>query len=330
MRYLKKDMDGTEDLTEAATLFRGQIWAMVETWVQNLMLEKDEDRWHFVSESQLIDNIPTLLGGISRVIENPERILDFEPGGVIHRAASELGKNRWTHDFKVSEILYEQELLRDVIWTFCRAKLVLFDFYELEGRINQSLYKALSATTNSYIRICMTEIRHHAKRDRLTDFLNYESFREAIDAELKRSRRYRHSFSLIMMDIDWFKDYTDSLGIVAGDELIQTVSGIIASVVRNVDILVRYGTDEFVVVLPETNKKQAGKVAERLRRAIKLQTRYVPQTPQTMDKPRSVVTVSIGLSSYPKDAKTVDEIISLADSALFEAKNSGKDMVVWG
>jgi len=291
-----------------------------------LQSQGEDNSWRLLEETKLIDNLPTLLRGIAKVIENPGRIDDFEHDGIIHRAALELGQNRRLYNFSPAEVLSEQETLREVIWEFCNNSFSSLDLYGLEWRINRPLDKMASTITESYIETYAAELKYLSQKDKQTNLLNYEAFKNALADELRRSRRYRHPFSLIMMDIDNFVDYRENFGHHAADSLIQEMARVISQVIRSVDIPARYGMDEFAIILPETSKKQARKVAERLRRAVKLETRHSAEVRGELKSP---ITISIGISAYPKDAETVDEMISLADESLFEAKKAGRDMVVW-
>jgi len=291
-----------------------------------LQSQRDDSSWQLLEETKLVDNLPTLLRGVAKAIENPGRIEDFEHDGIIHRAALELGRNRRMYNFSPAEVLFEQETLREVIWEFCSSAFSSLDLYDLEWRINRPLDKMASTITESYIDTYVSELKYLSQKDKQTNLLNYEAFKNALADELRRSRRYRHPFSLIMMDIDNFVDYRESFGHNAANSLIQEIARMISQVIRSVDVPARYGMDEFAVILPETSKKQARKVAERLRRAVKLDTRHSAEVRGELKSP---VTISIGVSSYPKDAETVDEMISLADESLFEAKKAGRDMVVW-
>ncbi|HEY3375145.1 MAG TPA: GGDEF domain-containing protein [Candidatus Aquicultor sp.] len=319
-------MESITTMNTAAEEFRDNIWMIVESWMEQLAGRDGDYSWKRLPETQLIDNLPTLLRGISKVIENPGRITDFEPDGIINNVATELGKNRRQYNYKASEVLYEQELLRDIIWQFCQKNVTAPDFYELEQRINRPLSKLTSTITDSYIAMYKAELKYLARYDKLTGFLNYESFKQAIGGELKRSRRYRHQCTLILVDIDGFSDYAEIYGHDESNSLIQSMAEVISHVIRNVDIPVRYSTDEFAILLPETPKKQARKVAERLRKVVKTETRHLAEVRGIL---KTAVTVSAGLATYPKDAETADGIISLADEALDEAKKSGSDIVMW-
>ncbi|MCL6473096.1 MAG: diguanylate cyclase [Firmicutes bacterium] len=326
MQDIKRDGNTTLMLGGVAETFRDQIWAIVEKWMQRLALEEGENSWRLIPETQLVDNLPTLLRGVSKVIGDPARIADFEPEGVIYQEAARFGANRRDSNYKLSDLLRELEILREIVWEFCRKSVMPLEFFDLEGRINRPFDKMVSTIIDSYVNAYTAELKYIARRDKLSNFLNYESFKEEINREFARSRRYRHPFSLIMLDIDDYRDYCQSFGNEAGEELLQEISATIMRIIRTVDIPSKYGYDEFAIILPETSKKQARKVAERIRRAVKLEMRHSAEVRRYLKTP---VTVSIGISSYPKDAETVDEIISLADETLYAAKKAGKDIVVW-
>lgn len=324
MQNLSGDAERATALNWAAEQFRDQIWVIVESWMQHLMAEEGENTWSRIPETQLVDNLPTLLRGVSKAIEDPDRLSDFEKDGIIHQSATELGTNRQKRGYRSLEVLREQEILREIVWQFCKDNFTALNLYELEWRINRSLNMISSTVTENYIHSYIGELKQLARRDKVTGFLNYESFKEVLGNELRRSRRYRRSFSLMMVDIDNFEECTIRAGRQFGDTLIQEIAAITANAIRSVDIPTRYGADEFAIILPEAGKKQARRAAERLRKTIKLESRHSMQIRDRLD---SSVTVSIGLSTYPRDAETIDEIISLADEALYEAKKAGKDMV---
>ena len=149
-----------------------------------------------------------------------------------------------------------------------------------------------------------------AVRDSLTGLLNRRYFNELINIELNRARRFPHPFSLLMLDIDNFKNYNDTQGHPAGDELLKNAAKVFKDSVRAMDIVCRYGGEEFVVILPQTDKKSAQFISERLRVQVSL---YIPTT------------VSIGISTYPEDAQDAQQLVQKADGALYQAKKSGKN-----
>jgi len=160
-----------------------------------------------------------------------------------------------------------------------------------------------------------------ARRDFLTGLHNRQAYQERITHETERSIRYGRPLSILMVDIDNFKLVNDTLGHEWGDIVLQKVAGHLGTNLRNVDFVARFGGEEFIVILPETNLDGALEVADRLRLAIK-------ESP--VETPRGLlpVTVSIGVgSSGFRDLTDHRQLTSDADQALYIAKKAGKDRV---
>ncbi|MDD5119988.1 MAG: diguanylate cyclase [Candidatus Omnitrophica bacterium] len=149
-----------------------------------------------------------------------------------------------------------------------------------------------------------------AIRDGLTGLFNRRYFNELINIEVKRLSRSPASLSLLMLDIDNFKNYNDTKGHPAGDDLLKGVAKVLKSSVRSVDMICRYGGEEFIIISPQTDKSAAQIIAERIRVQIGL---FLPTT------------VSIGISTFPDDAREAEPLIKKADNALYQAKQTGKN-----
>lgn len=149
-----------------------------------------------------------------------------------------------------------------------------------------------------------------AVRDGLTGLFNRRYFNELINIEINRIKRSPATLSLLMLDIDNFKNYNDTQGHPAGDELLKKAAKVFKNSVRAVDMVCRYGGEEFIVMLPQTAKAVAQIIAERLRVQTGL---YLPTT------------VSIGIATLPEDAQSAEDLIQKADDALYQAKKSGKN-----
>ena len=149
-----------------------------------------------------------------------------------------------------------------------------------------------------------------AVRDGLTGLFNRRYFNELINIEISRLKRAPSSLSLLMLDIDNFKNYNDKEGHQAGDELLKGAAKVFNNSVRTSDIVCRYGGEEFIILLPQTDKTGAQIIAERLRVQFGL---YLPTT------------VSIGISTIPQDAQNMEDLIKKADDAMYQAKKSGKN-----
>jgi two-component system, cell cycle response regulator len=160
-----------------------------------------------------------------------------------------------------------------------------------------------------------------AQTDPLTRVLNRRALVDRLTAELDRAARYNTVVSLLMIDLDHFKEINDTHGHVAGDDALRWVAHLLQSSVRSVDLVARYGGEEFSVVLPETTNEGAVIFAERLRERI-----------QTGDPGGAAagirITASIGVATFPViGIRTVNDMIALADEAMYRAKASGRNAV---
>ncbi|MDD5700855.1 MAG: diguanylate cyclase [Dehalococcoidales bacterium] len=159
--------------------------------------------------------------------------------------------------------------------------------------------------------------QNRARIDELTGLSNRRNFDESINREIRRHFRYGSMLSLIMMDLDQFKGYNDSLGHINGDKLLKKSAHIIQKNCREVDMCFRYGGDEFSILLPNTSGENACTVAERIRENIEL----------AMAKERTPVRVSMGIASWPNDGITPEDLITSADQALYYSKRTGGNRV---
>lgn len=166
------------------------------------------------------------------------------------------------------------------------------------------------------------EVKLRADRDSLTRIYNRHSFEERLVYEIKRRRRYNHDLSLLMIDLDHFKQVNDTYGHKAGDMVLRKVGDILNSTFRSTDLAARYGGEEFVILLPHTTEKDAWALAERVREAIQ-SCRF------SFEGKEFVVTASIGVANVEAGSLTKDDdLILKADKALYEAKHNGRNMVV--
>ncbi len=166
-----------------------------------------------------------------------------------------------------------------------------------------------------------TRLEKLAITDYLTGIYNVRYFYHRIIEEFNRAERYLHPLSCLMLDIDYFKKINDLYGHRTGDLVLKEFAKLLKRFSRKSDVLARYGGEEFIVMLPQTTIQGAFAEAERIRKAIK-------DHKFKSLKNKGGITVSIGISYFPHPkVKTHDDLISFADDALFEAKNSGRDKV---
>ena len=156
--------------------------------------------------------------------------------------------------------------------------------------------------------------------DSLTGLYVRRYFSERLEEELHRSKRHKFKFAFLMIDIDDFKLCNDTYGHLVGDVVLKEMSRIIKEHLRAIDVVSRYGGEEFAVLLPETGPDGAILVAERLRKKIE-------ENVFTAYDEKLKVTISTGVSIYPQDATEEKGLIEKADTALYTAKRSGKNIV---
>jgi diguanylate cyclase (GGDEF)-like protein len=178
--------------------------------------------------------------------------------------------------------------------------------------------------------ICATAIQnaHYVERvkqlaylDGLTGIFNRRFFEMRIMEEIERARRYGTGMAVIMADIDQFKRLNDEFGHVLGDEVLRQVSSLFHQQVRKIDVVCRYGGEEFGILLTQTNAKQAMKIAEKLRKMV--ESWLFPGVPRT-------VTISAGAAAFPEQGTSRDELVRAADSGLYAAKQAGRNKVCMG
>ncbi len=165
------------------------------------------------------------------------------------------------------------------------------------------------------------ELRLLAQTDSLTNLLNRRRFFELGNIELERAKRYQGTFSIMMLDVDNFKEINDTYGHQVGDEVLKNLAQYIQKRSRAGDLAGRYGGEEFMLLLLESGLKNTEKAAQKLLKEIQGITIAVN------DDEKINFTVSIGIGTYPKNGNTLNEIISIADECLYLAKSEGKNCV---
>ena len=163
-------------------------------------------------------------------------------------------------------------------------------------------------------------VERQAITDGLTGLFNHRTGQEKLAEQLRIAERYQRNLSVVMMDIDHFKSINDTYGHPVGDTVLKGVAQAVRGNCRDVDIPVRYGGEEFLLVLPEINLEGAVVVAERLRKHLQREV-------ISHDEVQLSVTASIGVASYPEDAESQHQLLELADKALYMSKRMGRNQV---
>lgn len=163
-----------------------------------------------------------------------------------------------------------------------------------------------------------TLVRSHT--DSLTNLWNHGYFQFIFQEEIERSKAMHVPLSLIMLDMDFFKIYNDNFGHQEGDKILVEISKLIKDYSRKMDYVCRYGGEEFTMILPQTNKKEAYFIAERLRETI-LKHAFLHEEAL----PEKHLTVSLGVATFPEDGQTKAELLATADKLLYKAKDTGRN-----
>jgi diguanylate cyclase (GGDEF)-like protein len=175
-----------------------------------------------------------------------------------------------------------------------------------------------AVTDQAAVAINKAQLQEMAITDYLTGLYIRRYFMSRLQDELIRSERYNKTFSIAMVDIDKFKNINDTYGHSAGDRVLKAAGEFFKENLRQTDVVARYGGEEFVICFPETNKKVAHILAERLRKRF---------SRIRLDKwPR--LTISLGITTYPEDGRDIETLIKNADSAMYAAKQNGRNKVV--
>ncbi len=179
----------------------------------------------------------------------------------------------------------------------------------------------LTMMLSSHMERARNRIKILSERDELTGLLNMRAFTNLLAREHKQCSRYNRHYGILMADADNLKIINDQYGHAAGDNLIISIADALQATIRGADVVARYGGDEYIVLLPETDRDGAIGCAERLRRRIE-------STPLILDNGKEISTsVSIGIACYPADGSNPEEMVNKADRALYNSKKQGKNQI---
>jgi diguanylate cyclase (GGDEF)-like protein len=167
------------------------------------------------------------------------------------------------------------------------------------------------------------EVKQLSYTDGMTELHNYRYFEMRLKEEVLRHARNQQDVSLIILDVDYFKNYNDTLGHPAGDKVLRQLAIILKETVRENDIVARYGGEEFSIIVPGLSGKGINTLANRIREAVE-QYKFPNESIQPLGK----VTISVGSASLPSDASDTTDLIRKADTALYAAKHKGRNCVI--
>jgi diguanylate cyclase (GGDEF)-like protein len=252
-----------------------------------------------------------LNGGVLRIGRMPDNEVALDDEAVSRRHARiERGSDGWLLmdvGSRNGTLLNERELAGQA--TLQRDDRI---------RIGSTIFKFLSG--EDVESLFHEEIYQLSIVDHLTGLHNRRSFDDLLEKEFSRARRYRRAFSVLMLDIDWFKRVNDRYGHPAGDIVLRGVGAVLEQALQRDETVARYGGEEFGLLLPETELSAAAEVGEALRAAVAA-TRFEHQSATI------AVTVSVGAATLVGSGRSPAELLARADQKLYEAKRAGRNRV---
>ncbi|MCF6093400.1 sensor domain-containing diguanylate cyclase [Microaerobacter geothermalis] len=259
-------------------------------------------------------------------IYSPSHIIKNEPvkaDDLIRQVAQD---GRVYVDEKKSKVVVPMIWDHQTVGVICLAARRTFRFTDRDVTLIQILASQAAIALQNAQRFTQSERR--SKMDELTGLYNYRTFDSMIHRMVRESEKESKPLSLLILDIDYFKQVNDRFGHLVGNDVLKHVAQIIQSNVRKGDIVSRYGGEEFTVLLPDTDQEEAVEIAERIRSAIQKLPLKVHQSLKGKGEMMIQVTASIGIATYPTCADSTMSLIRHADRAMYlGAKQSGRNKV---
>lgn len=213
-------------------------------------------------------------------------------------------------------LIYKDEVLGVI--NFGRRGISSFTYQDVQ-MLSLTAGQIALAVANARL---YTRTRELTVKDELTGINNRRHFQNMLQMEWKRAIRFHRPLSLIMVDVDYFKDYNDTFGHLQGDQVLKQIGAILRRNLREVDTVARFGGEEFVLLLPDTDKRGAIAVAEKVRLLVEGHRFSTLDRKVTRD-----ITISAGIATYPDDVEEMDDLIDHADIALYRAKEGGRNRI---
>ncbi len=198
-------------------------------------------------------------------------------------------------------------------------RIMLLNAREIHQKADRTKFILLAIEDITERKELEDRLKEMASHDELTGCLNFRSIMEALGSEIARCRRYKRKFSIIMIDLDHFKKINDEYGHLAGNDALAAFAGVLKLSVRSIDIVGRYGGDEFIIILPESDPQQALSALGRIRNKLE-QTNIASAH---LQKEKWLLKFSAGIAVFPENAGDIKELVRFADHSLFQAKKEG-------
>jgi diguanylate cyclase (GGDEF)-like protein/PAS domain S-box-containing protein len=274
--------------------------------------------WH-INKSYRIDYISSAderIRGYRR-----EEVIGTQIWSVFKPEGIELVRKKIAHHLEMGQIGNNNQITRFEIEQRCKdgswiwTEIVAAPHYDKYG--NLIGYHGLSRDITERKQL-LDQLYHEATVDELTQVPNRRHFMNLAEIEFRRAKRYHHPLSLVVIDFDDLKHVNDTYGHLAGDRALSVFSKVVNEIIRDVDVLGRFGGDEFLLLLPETDAEHALLVMERIRNIL-------TSSPVFFGEKSFTISFSAGIASLKEWTDTIEELLNRADSALYQTKDKGGD-----
>jgi diguanylate cyclase (GGDEF)-like protein len=266
--------------------------------------------WLMPGSNESGENIPVVSCTIPRGANTAEALRLFQRGRGLGTVFSTLNRKTGTRKIylPVAQGRFGGVLLMGVSFRPSRRKLLMTALIQEQAELSLSnLHKLEGIKQQTFV-------------DDLTGLYNSRYLKFALGNAIARSKKTCESFSILFIDVDYFKNINDTHGHLVGSEFLVAVAKAIKHAVRNIDLVFRYGGDEFIILLHQASVKDAQEIAERLRRHIERRVFVIQDH-------RIRATITIGLATYPQHTTDRDQILRLADEAMYSAKRASRNTV---
>lgn len=312
-------MDRAE-LRKIAERLRTDTWELAERWSETAAEAAPPTTIRAGDSLVRFGEIPAFLAALAHFLDT---MADRDDGELpvsdesLRAAASEHARLRAQAGYNQRDMLAEFVALRRVLWEhFAGAGAAERPTFEGERLVNLLLDTVIVEAADQFFSELTDALVRRAERDPLTDLYNRQTFHDKLGRELARARRYKHSLTVVALDLDAFKQVNDTLGHLAGDAVLKRLSTLLTTHTRDTDIVGRIGGDEFAVALIEADMSAARDLIRRLR---------IHLTParRQFGLPKEFG-VSFGSATFPEAGDTVEKLLFAADTGLYKAKGPGK------
>lgn len=308
------------ELRAIAARLRADTWVLAERWSELSAQNAPADRLRGGESLIRFGEIPSFLASLAHHLEDladSDELIEDGRDEALRRAAAEHARARAEVGYSQRDLLAEFVALRRVLWEhFAGVGADERPTFEGERIVNLLLDTVIVEAADQFFTELTDALVRRAERDQLTDVYNRQTFHDRLGRELSRAQRYGHKLTVVVIDLNAFKQVNDTLGHLAGDAVLKRLAQLLTTHTRDEDIVGRLGGDEFAVALIEADMATARDLIRRLRI-------HLTPTRRQFGLPKEFG-VGFGSATFPEQGETVEKLLLSADARLYEQKGGGR------